>query len=380
VRPLGPPPTLGHPGRAQPGFGPPRRSGPARPQMPALGPIGPRTVAPPAPAPAPAPLTAVLAAAARAAAQAAQAAPQSAAPPVPASGAAAGTAAAPRRDPAPSRWAYRMNRLWLTPAFRAAVRLGGPVALVLLVLGLWLGDADRRAAVHGIYVDLREGFQNRPEFMVDFLAIEGASPVLAVSIRRALALDLPMSSFDIDLAAARIEVEAFDAVARAEVRIAPGGILQVVVTEREPAVVWRLPDGLWLLDAEGHRVARLSTREARADLPLIAGEGAERAVPEALMLIAAARPIAPRIRGLVRVGERRWNLVLDRDQTILLPARDPLRALDHALALQRAQGLLERDIVAVDLRLPARITVRLAPGPDGAARIVALNKLPGSRS
>jgi len=115
-------------------------------------------------------------------------------------------------------------------------------------------------------------------------------------------------------------------------------------------------------------------------VPLIAGEGAERAVPEALMLIAAAQPIAPRIRGLVRVGERRWNLVLDRDQTILLPARDPLRALDHALALHRAQGLLERDIVAVDLRLPARITVRLAPGPDGAARIVALNKPSGSRS
>ncbi len=373
MRPLGPPPTLGHPGRAQPGFGPPRRSGPARPQMPALGPIGPRTAAPPAPAPAPAPLTAVLAAAARAAAQAA---PQSAAPPVAGAGAAAGA----RRDPAPSRWAYRMNRLWLTPAFRAAVRLGGPVALVLLVLGLWLGDADRRAAVHGIYVDLREGFQNRPEFMVDFLAIEGASPVLAVSIRRALALDLPMSSFDIDLAAARIEVEAFDAVARAELRIAPGGILQIDVTEREPAVVWRMPDGLWLLDGEGHRIAGLSAREARADLPLIAGEGAERAVPEALGLIAAARPIAPRIRGLVRVGERRWNLVLDRDQTIMLPARDPLRALDHALALHRAQGLLERDIVAVDLRLPARITVRLAPGPDGAARIVALNNLSGSRS
>ncbi|MFZ9131827.1 MAG: hypothetical protein ACO21B_01100, partial [Gemmobacter sp.] len=28
MRPLGPPPTLGHPGRAQPGFGPPRRMGP----------------------------------------------------------------------------------------------------------------------------------------------------------------------------------------------------------------------------------------------------------------------------------------------------------------------------------------------------------------
>jgi hypothetical protein len=42
-------------------------------------------------------------------------------------------------------------------------------------------------------------------------------------------------------------------------------------------------------------------------------------VPEALALVAAARPAVPRLRGLVRMGERRWDLVLDRDQRILLP-------------------------------------------------------------
>ncbi|HEX9858962.1 MAG TPA: cell division protein FtsQ, partial [Paracoccaceae bacterium] len=30
--------------------------------------------------------------------------------------------AAARRDPAPSRAAYRMQRLWLTPVFRAVMR------------------------------------------------------------------------------------------------------------------------------------------------------------------------------------------------------------------------------------------------------------------
>jgi cell division protein FtsQ len=269
----------------------------------------------------------------------------------------------PARDPAPSRWAYRWHRLWLTPAFRFFVRAGLPVIMTVLIATAWLGDQDRRAAVVGLYNDIEDRFQNRPEFLVHLLSIEGASPLLAESIRRELGLELPVSSFDIDLATARVQVEAFDAVASAELRIVPGGVLQIAVTERLPAVLWRTRDGLWMLDAEGYRVAKITARGLRADLPLIAGEGAERAVAEALEIVAAAEPIAARLRGLVRVGERRWDIVLDRNLRLMLPATDPVRALEHVLALDAAQSLLERDIVAVDMRLPHRPTIRRAPPP-----------------
>jgi cell division protein FtsQ len=135
----------------------------------------------------------------------------------------------------------------------------------------------------------------------------------------------------------------------------------VKVTEREPAVVWRGPQGLILLDAQGHRIAALLERSERADLPLIAGEGADEAVPEALHLLATAAPIRARLRGLVRMGERRWDLVLDRNQRILLPAAAADLALERLLAFDAAQGLLKRDITAVDLRLPDRPALRLAP-------------------
>ena len=39
------------------------------------------------------------------------------------------------RDPAPSRLTYRYQRLMLTPGFRAAVRIGVPI---LLILTVWL--------------------------------------------------------------------------------------------------------------------------------------------------------------------------------------------------------------------------------------------------
>ncbi|MFA5537825.1 MAG: cell division protein FtsQ/DivIB, partial [Gemmobacter sp.] len=160
---------------------------------------------------------------------------------------------------------------------------------------------------------------------------------------------------------ARGTVESFDAVARADLRVVQGGVLQVNVTERLPAVVWRTRDGLWLLDAEGHRIAVITARGLRADLPLVAGKGASDATPEALALFKVAEPLSGRVRGLVRVGERRWDLVLDRDQRILLPEMQPERALERVIALDQAQGLLARDLLAVDLRNERRPTVRVNP-------------------
>lgn len=266
-----------------------------------------------------------------------------------------------RRDPAPSLWVYRMQRLWLTPLFRRLVRLGVPVFVVTFGAGLYLADEVRRDQVTGVVTALRDEVKNRPEFMVSLMSIEGASPALAETVRQDLALPLPMSSLDLDLDAARKRVEEIDAVAEVLLRVQPGGILQVQVAEREPAVVWRGPQGLILLDETGHRIAALDARSERPDLPLIAGHGADLAVPEARALMLSAGPLLPRLRGLVRMGERRWDIVLDREQRILLPAEGAVQALERLIALDMAQPILARDVAAVDLRLIERPVLRLAP-------------------
>ena len=96
-------------------------------------------------------------------------------------------------------------------------------------------------------------------------------------------------------------------------------------------------------------------------LPLVAGEGADRAMPEALALFDAAGPLLPRIRGLVRMGERRWDVVLDRDQRVMLPEENPVQALERLLALDHVQDIMNRDILTVDLRSDRRPTLRLTP-------------------
>jgi len=241
------------------------------------------------------------------------------------------------------------------------MRVGVPAFLVVMIGGIWLGNDARRAALTAKITEMREAVEQRPEFMVSLIAIEGASPSLDAAIRKIINVTLPQSSFDLDIEAARARVATLDAVAKAELRIKTGGVLEVVITERQPALVWRKDDTLELLDETGRRVAMVMKRSDRADLPLIAGEGAAEKSQEALDIIAAAGPLTPRLRGLVRMGDRRWDMVLDRDQRVMLPSLEPVRALERLIALDKAEDLLARDILTVDLRNQQRPTLRLAP-------------------
>lgn len=272
------------------------------------------------------------------------------------------------RDPAPSRLAYRLNRLWLTPMVRKLTRVGLPAFLLAMTVGIWLSDETRRAQLSGAATGLIESIQNRDEFMVRTMEIEGASEAVDRGLRGMLPVTLPASSFDIDLDAFRARVMRLDAVESVDLRIKPGGVLSAVVTERVPVMLWRHARGVELLDRTGHRVASVTSREVRSDLPLIAGLGADHAASEALLLIDAAGPILPRLRGLVRVGERRWDVVLDRGQRIMLPAADPLPALERVIALDRGQDMLRRDLSVIDMRVDGRPTVRLGLDAQNAIR------------
>jgi cell division protein FtsQ len=264
-----------------------------------------------------------------------------------------------RRDPAPTLWSYRYQRMMLTPLYRLAFRIGMPAALVAAAAGAWSSSDANRAWLAAELAGLRATIEERPEFRVTGLEIEGANAALHHAIEDLVTVTFPVSSWRLDLDAIRARVTELTAVKDATVRVSPGGTLDIVVTERVPVAVWRHTDGLRLIDADGVMTGMIADRADRADLPLIAGDGARDHIAEALSLFAAAGPIAPRMRGLVRMGERRWDLVLDRDQRILLPEEDPVAALYRVIALDQAQDMLARDLAVVDMRLAQRPTIRL---------------------
>ncbi|SFA80256.1 cell division protein FtsQ [Poseidonocella pacifica] len=281
-----------------------------------------------------------------------------------------------RADPAPSRWAYRVERLWLRPRFRKLVKFGVPIVIVAGTVGGYFANAERREDVSLALSDLRASIEARPEFAVNLMAIDGAAPELAGEIRDVLPLRFPVSSFDLDLEEMRKTVLELDAVAEAALRIRPGGVLALDIRERIPAVVWKHDGRYDLLDESGAFVATLEARGGAAALPLIAGKGAQDVTPEALDLVEAAEPLGARFLGLVRMGERRWDVILDRDQRILLPATSPVRALERAIALSEAQDMLSRDIAGLDLRNPKRPTLRLSHAALAAYHEIRLTGVP----
>ncbi|MEP1520264.1 cell division protein FtsQ/DivIB [Ascidiaceihabitans sp.] len=265
----------------------------------------------------------------------------------------------PKADPAPSRWSWRLQRLMLTPGFRFGLRVGVPFVLTLTLGTAYFANPDRQQAIRDSVADTRAAIQERPEFMVTLMAIDGVDTQMSEDIRANLALDFPISSFDLDLEAMRTTITDLPPVAEAALRIRPGGVLEVDVTPRVPVAVWRNHSSLSLIDATGAHVAHIPFRVDRSDLPLIAGDGANAYISQALELLDVAAPLGDRLRGLVRMGERRWDVVLDRDQRILLPTENPVRALERVIALEGAQDVLSRDVARVDMRLGQRPTVQM---------------------
>lgn len=282
-----------------------------------------------------------------------------------------------RRDPAPSRLAFRLKRRWRSPAFRRVIMVQAPVGAALIALGGALAQPDFRQAAMDRFETLRGEIVARPEFAIRRIEVRGASPAVATTVRATLEPWIGASSLAADAAAIREAVGALGWVENAGARLVAPETLIVTVRERTPALVWRMGPDLMLLDRDGERIAPLAVRADRPELPLIAGVGAERAVADAQDVIAAAGGLAARIRGLVRIGERRWDVVFEDGPRVMLPASGGADAMSYVAALESGERVLSREVSHVDLRLDRRPTLRLTT--DGVDGLEAARKSRESR-
>jgi cell division protein FtsQ len=264
-------------------------------------------------------------------------------------------------DPAPSLLNYRFQRLWLTPLFRVLIRIGLPISFILLFVVMFLSKAENLDYVRSVINDAHISVQSQSKYQLHTLSLEGASPLLEQDIRTKFGSLFPVSSFELNLDEMRIWIENIPSVDRAVVMVSTGGLLSVKIMEMPAAFVWRDVDGLKLVSGSGNILRNIAYRADFGHLPLIAGEGAVDVLDEARSIISHADPIADRLRGLVRVGHRRWNLILLDGQTIALPENSPELALSQAIVLGQAQNLFERDISLIDFRDPNRPTLRIRP-------------------
>lgn len=282
----------------------------------------------------------------------------------------------------PSRLARRLQRLWRRRGVRRAVMLHLP-ALALAACGAWLAAApDAQRAIRERAEAVRQALTTRPEFAIRRIEVDGADAAIQAEVLAALLDARGASSLSLDPAALRARVVSLGWVRDARVTLEAPEALRVWVDQRDAAAVWRRDGAPFLIDAQGAVIEPIFRRADHADLPLVLGPGAEAAVAEALTLHAAAGPLRQRLRGLVRIGNRRWNAVLSgpapgEDIILMLPETGARATMAKAVGAHAAARLFDRDVAVVDLRRPTRPVVRPvqrarptltpAPGADAEA-------------
>ena len=221
------------------------------------------------------------------------------------------------------------------------------------------------AGAYGAYVGghmpaVVQALTARSGFAVDEVRVTGYVETSEIDIVDALALDGWTSLIGFDVGAARERVAALPWVESAAIRKVYPDTLEVDVTERMAFAIWQQGSELSVIDAAGRTIAPYRGGR-KAALPLVIGFGANEAAKSFIAKVQGYPELASRVKGYIRVAERRWDLRLENGVTVKLPENGEDEAIVALLAMDRDSALLARDILSVDLRLNDRVVVQLTP-------------------
>jgi cell division protein FtsQ len=235
--------------------------------------------------------------------------------------------------------------------------------------GAWIGGQTSK--LFGLFTGGVEHLAVAAGFGVKRVNVEGQLHATDADITAALNAGPTTMMLGVDTDAAKARLEAVPWIRHAQVMRFLPSTLQVVVEERTPYAVWQKGGQTYVIDDEGVVLVR-ALRDAYADLPLVVGEGAGKSASQLFAALSPYAALKEKMLAAIRVGDRRWTLKLASGLEIMLPDDNVDEALSSLTKLEQRQGVLERDIAAIDLRLLDRITVRLretasAAPADGTA-------------
>lgn len=229
--------------------------------------------------------------------------------------------------------------------------LAGTLALAGFVAS---GRYDAFTAENGRPLDILARLAG---FGVDRVTISGISRMYEREVLGAAGIDWRSSVPFLDVEATRARLLAEPLIASVSVRKLYPNEIVINQVEREPAGLWQRNGEIQVIAADGTVIDEMRD-ERYVNLPLVVGEGANARLTEYLALIEAAGPLGARIKAGTYVSGRRWTLKLD-GVDVRLPETGAAEALARLVRMERESRILEKDIIAIDLRMADRVVVRL---------------------
>jgi cell division protein FtsQ len=206
---------------------------------------------------------------------------------------------------------------------------------------------------------LRDATANTMGFRIASIALTGQQQISREDVLTAAGITGRTSLLFLDAEAARKRLKANPWIAEATVLKLYPDRLQIGITERQAFALWQKNGRLSVIAEDGTVLEPFVARRFTG-LPLVVGAGAQERAKGILALIGRYPDIGGSVAAAILVAQRRWNLRLKNGIDIRLPEGEVEKALATLATLDREKKLLSRDIAAIDLRLPDRVTVRLS--------------------
>jgi len=252
------------------------------------------------------------------------------------------------------RWSSLVNARW-----PRGIGTAGTVAVILASLAYGSVKGDHIPTVVEAFKDVRDAAANAAGFRIVSVALAGQHHISREDVLAAAGVTDTTSLLFLDVEQTRERLKSNPWIADATVLKLYPGELQIGIREREAFALWQ-KDGRVSVIADDGTVLEPYVAPRLIELPLVVGRGAETRAKEFLALLDRYPDLRASVRATVLVGERRWNLRLKNGIDVRLPETDIAPALERLVALDKEKTLTTRDIVAIDLRLPDRVTVRLS--------------------
>jgi cell division protein FtsQ len=275
-----------------------------------------------------------------------------------------------------SRCAHALDR-WSSLLDARLPRGAGLTATAIVLLASLAYGAVKGGhvpAVVAAITDTRDGVANAAGFRIVSIALAGNHHVSREEVLAIAGVTGTTSLLFLDVDQARERLKTNPWIADASVLKLYPGELQIGIKEREAFALWQKDRQVSVIADDG-TVLEPYVAPRLVQLPLVVGRLAETRAKAFLALLERYPAMRDFVRASVLVGERRWNLRLKNGIDVQLPESETAAALERLVALDREKNLITRDIVAIDLRLSDRVTVRLSD-PAAQARIDALKDKP----
>ena len=238
----------------------------------------------------------------------------------------------------------------------------GAAATVLLLLASAVFGVVKGGHVEELtsaLSDTRNALANSAGFRITAVAINGRKQLTQDEVLAIGGVNGRSSLLFLDAAVVRDKLKANPWIGDATVQKFYPGQLQIDIVERTAFALWQQDGRLAVISDDGAVLEPYVSRRFLA-LPLVVGKGADTRARDFLALLARYPQVRAATKAVIFVGERRWNLRLKDGLDIRLPENDVGNALAALSKLDKEDRLFSRDIVAVDMRLPDRLTVQLS--------------------